>query len=325
MATRRSDESLAEAARLYYVEEHTQDEVASRLGTTRSNVSRMLRNARARGIVRISISYPLARQAHLEQQLVETFGIREALVLAADAGADALERTADLAAGWLAEHVDDGQTLTVSWGRTLKAMAEQLDVDRAYDVAVVQLGGDLQLDPRLSGHELVREVAAKLGGQYSYLHAPAILDSPQTAADLLANRSIAAEIRKAREADIAMVGIGAFGYGFAAQIVESAHLTAEERAHLESLEPAGDIAARFFDEDGRQVASPLRDRVLALELEELSQIPIVAAVTAGAEKARGLWGALRGGLVDVVICDQAVAAAALHLQRASEAPAVPSR
>lgn len=325
MATRRTDESLAEAARLYYVDELTQDEVAGHLGTTRSSVSRMLRTARARGIVRISINYPLARQAHLEERLVTTFGIREALVLAADAGADSLERTGDLAAGWLAEHVEDGQTITLSWGRTLKAVAEQLTVDRAYDVTVVQLGGDLQLDPRLSGHELVREVAAKLGGQYSYLHAPAILDSPQTVADLLANRSIAAEIRKAREADIALVGIGAFGHGFAAQIVESAYLTAEERVSLERLAPAGDIAARFFDDDGRQIASPLRDRVLALELDELAQIPIVAAVTAGREKARGLWGALRGGLVDVVICDQAVAAAALHLEREAGSTALRAR
>lgn len=315
MATLRSDESLAEAARLYYVEELTQDDVARRLGTTRSNVSRMLRTARARGIVRVSISYPLARQEQLEERLVNTFGLREALVLAANAGADTLARTGDLAAGWLAERVVDGQTITVSWGRTLKAMAEHLEVDRAYDVTVVQLGGDLQLDPRLSGHELVREVAAKLGGQYSYLHAPAILDSPQTVADLLGNRSIAAEIAKAREADMAIVGIGAFGHGFAAQIVESAYLTADERRELERLDPAGDIAARFFDDDGRQLEGPLRDRVLALQLEQLADIPVVAAVAAGPEKARGVWAALRGGLVDVVICDQAVAAAALHLER----------
>ena len=50
---------------------------------------------------------------------------------------------------------------------------------------VVQLGGDLQLDPRLSGHELVRELAARLGGRYSYLHAPAILDSAATVREVL--------------------------------------------------------------------------------------------------------------------------------------------
>ena len=314
---RRSDERLAEAARLYYVKELTQEQVAKELGTTRSNVSRMLDAARRQGIIRFKVTHPLARQPALEQRIVEVFELSEAVVLAASSADELLERTGELAARWLAEHVEDGQAITLSWGRTLKAMAGHLEVERAYDVSVVQIGGDMQLDPRLSGHELVREVAARLGGQYSYLHAPAILDSPKTVSDLLANRNIAAEMEKARQADIALVGIGGFGHGFSAQIIESAHLSADERAQLEDLAPAGDIGARFFDEWGEQVPGPLRDRVLALELEELAAIPTVVAVAAGAQKARGVWAALRGGLVDTIVCDQSVAAAALHLERAA--------
>ncbi|QBI19262.1 sugar-binding transcriptional regulator [Egibacter rhizosphaerae] len=314
MAVRRTDEQLAEAARLYYLDGLNQGEIAEALETTRSNVSRMLASARDQGIVRFHVSHPLGRQHVLEERLVETFGLREALVLSADAGGDVLARTGDLAARWLAERIVDGQTLAVSWGRTLKAMAQHVHVDRAREVRVVQIGGDLQLDPRLSGHDLVRDLAARLGGGYSYLHAPALLDSPQMVADLRANTNISRELDKARSADLAIVGIGGFGEGFSAQIVESAHLTAAERAELESREPAGDIAARFFDDEGKPFDSPLRDRVLALEFDELRQIPLVVGVAAGNEKARGVWGALRGRLIDVLVCDQSAAAAALRLQ-----------
>lgn len=311
------EERLAEAARLYYVEGLTQSDVAARLDTTRSNVSRLLAAARREGVIRFHITHPLGRQQALEQSIEETFGVDEAVVLAADTTGDPLERVTELAARWLAGRVRDGQRITVSWGRTLARVAAHVHVDRAYDVEVVQIGGELHLEPHLSGHELVRELAARLGGQYSYLHAPAVLDSPTTVATLRSHHSIAAELEKARAADLALVGVGGFGHGFAAQILRSAHLDAGSRDSLASLNPAGDIAARFYDEAGRELDSPLAHRVLGLSLEEVQAIPVVVGVLAGEQKARAAWSAMRGGLLDVLICDQAAAASALHHARAA--------
>jgi DNA-binding transcriptional regulator LsrR (DeoR family) len=316
----RNAETLAEAAQLYYVEGLTQQQVATALKTTRSNVSRMLQAARDQGIVRFHIVRPLHRQNALERSLVEQFGVQEVIVLAADAGTDNLRQVGELAAQWLTDHVKDGMRLTLSWGRTLNAMAQAIEVDQAYDVDVVQLGGDLQLDPQFSGHELVREFAARLGGRYSYLHAPAILGSPAMVDELRSLQAIAAELDKARSADVAFVGIGAYGQGFAAQLLESAHLSNAERATFDADPPAGDILARFYDERGRQLDTPLRHRVLALELEELREIPTIVGIAAGEDKGRGIWGALRAGLVDVLITDQAGAASALHLEREGHRP-----
>jgi DNA-binding transcriptional regulator LsrR (DeoR family) len=311
----RSTEALAEAAHLYYVEDLTQQQVARALGTTRSNVSRMLRAARDQGIVRFQIVGPLRRQRALERSLVEVFGLDEAVVLAADAGEDTLEGVGELAAQWLTDHVKDGMRLTLTWGRSLQAMTHALTPAQAYDIEVVQSGGDLQLDPQYSGHELVRELAARLGGRYSYLHAPALLESAATVQQLRSLPGIQAELAKARTADLALVGIGAYRHGFAAQLLESAHLTTAERAAFDAVEPAGDILGRFFDERGQVLDTPLRDRVLALDLVELREVPTIVGIAGGAEKGRGVWGALRGGWIDVLITDQAAAASALHLER----------
>jgi DNA-binding transcriptional regulator LsrR (DeoR family) len=317
MSAPRSVETLAEAAHLYYIEGLSQQQVASALSTTRSNVSRMLQAARDMEIVRFQVVHPLHRQRALEQSLIEHFGLREALVLAADAGTEPLQQVGELGAKWLIDHVKDGMTLTLSWGRTLRALARALQVDKAYDVNVVQLGGDLQLEPQVSGHELVRELAARLGGRYSYLHAPAILDSPAMVEELRTLRPIRAELDKARSADLALVGIGGYGQGFAAQLLESAHLTRADRDAFDAQPPAGDILARFYDDRGEQVDGPLRHRVLALELDELREIPTIVGIAAGEVKSRGILGALRGGLVDVLITDQPAAATALSLERAS--------
>lgn len=315
VSARRSVEVLAEAARLYYVEALTQQQVASMLETTRSNVSRMLQAARDQGIVRFQIVRPLHRERALERSLVEQFGLREAIVLSADRGGDTLPQVGELGAKWLAGHVEDGMQITLSWGRTLQAMVAAMQVGQAYDVEVVQLGGDLQLDPRESGHELVRELAACLGGRYSYLHAPAILDSPETVRELRGMQATASELDKARRADLALVGIGSFEHGFAEQLFRSPYLTAADRRDFDRVRPAGDILARFFDEEGVQLDTPLRHRVLALELDELREIPTVVGIAAGQEKARGILGALRGRLVDVLITDQPAAATALTVER----------
>ena len=55
MALPRDRALLVKAARLYYEEDMSQDQVAAAIGVSRSNISRMLTDARAQGIVQIRI------------------------------------------------------------------------------------------------------------------------------------------------------------------------------------------------------------------------------------------------------------------------------
>src|SRR5690606_41256575 len=65
---------LVKAAELYYEFGMTQEEVAAHLNVSRPTVSRLLRQARERGIVRIAVVNPKSRAGELERRLVETFG-----------------------------------------------------------------------------------------------------------------------------------------------------------------------------------------------------------------------------------------------------------
>jgi len=321
MSEARRASTLARAAQLYYVDGLTQAEVAQQLHTTRSNVSRMLQAARDQGIVRVEVVHPLPRQVKLERVLRDAFPrLQEVRVLAADAtpeGEDPLGQVGALAARWLESHVRDGLQVTLSWGRSLLATVEAVQADRAYDVHVGQIGGDLQVNPALSGHELVRTLAAKLGGSYDYIHAPALCSSRSVSEELRTSPSIALELDRARHADLALVGIGGFGEGFSAQLLESAHLTDGEREDLQRLRPVGDIAARFYDVEGRALGGPLTDRVLGIDLDDLRGIDTVVGVAAGRAKAAGILGALRADLLDVLVCDQPAAATIAHALRST--------
>ncbi len=81
---------MIEAATLYYEEQLTQAEIGQRLATSRSTVSRLLRDARAQGVVQVTIHHPWARHSQLEARLRTTFGLRDARVLRAGHRPDAI-------------------------------------------------------------------------------------------------------------------------------------------------------------------------------------------------------------------------------------------
>ena len=292
---------LAEAAQRYYVDGWSQDAVADLIGTSRSNVSRLLDTARREGVVRFIIDHPLQRHTALEAELQRGFGLAEPIVLT---GPDpTLDLIGALAARRLATLLPTATRVAIGWGRTVEAVIGTISVDEPLNVEVVQVGGDLTMAPAASGHELVRTLAEALGGRNRFLHAPALLESESVAAELRSDRRIAHELDLARRADLALVGIGIPGVGFAEKAVADSYRGTQS--------PAAVIAARLIDDRGVELEGPLRERVIAIGLDDLAAIPTVVGVAAGAEKGRAIAAALHAGLIDVLVCDQPAAAAAL--------------
>jgi DNA-binding transcriptional regulator LsrR (DeoR family) len=313
MPAPRDPELLAKAARLYFLDDRSQDDVASILGTTRSNVSRMVRQARDLGIVEIRIVAPAQRDQELERALCARYPLADARVLAVGSGTEVLEGVGRLAARWLDETLRDGQVVALSWGHTLQAVVSAVDLVRR-DVEVVQLVGGLSaLNSAVTGQELVRELSERIGARHRYLHAPALFGSAEALTLLLREQAISDALDAAKRADMALVGIGAPGVGSSGALLDALALSPPERAAFDAAGAVGDVCGRFYDRDGQEVRSVVNQRVLAVTLDDLRSIPTVAGVAAGAEKAPGILGALRGEIVDVLICDQQAARSVLRL------------
>ncbi|HEV3505740.1 MAG TPA: sugar-binding transcriptional regulator [Actinomycetes bacterium] len=313
MPAPRDPELLAKAARLYFLDDRSQDDIASILGTTRSNVSRMVRQARDLGIVEIRILDPAQRDHQLEQVLCDRYQLADARVLTVSPDTEVLGGVGRLAARWLDETLRDGQVVALSWGQSLQAMVRAVDLARR-DVEVVQLVGGLSaLDSGVSGQELVRDLSDRIGARHRYLHAPALFGSAEALTLLLREQAIAGALDAAKRADMAMVGIGAAGIGSSGALLEALALSPAERASFDATGAVGDVCGRFYDLSGQEVDSVVNQRVLAVTLDDLRAIPTVAGIAAGQEKALGILGALRGRIIDVLICDQQAARAVLRL------------
>ncbi len=307
----RDPKSLLQVARLYYVENQSQQQVAHQLGISRSNVSRMLADALRQGIVEIRINDPAGRERALERQLEEAFGLREARVAqrpGALGPSGVSGQVGVLASQVLIDSVKDQMTVALSWGHALQSMVWATTSDRDHQAQLVQLVGGLSsIANEVSGQELVRELASRLGASYRYLHAPAVLAAPESRQAFLAEQSISQALEAARTADIAFVGIGTPTHGSSSAILDALDLNADQEEAFWSQQPVGDIAARYFDRTGKPISGPVNDRILAVSLADLSDIPTVVGVAQGRTKVPGVLGALSGHLIDVLVCDESLA------------------
>jgi DNA-binding transcriptional regulator LsrR (DeoR family) len=309
------DELLAQIATLYYHYDKSQQEIADQLSLSRSNISRMLKEARERGVVEIYIHHPLRREFALEQQLQQQFKLRSAAVVQAVAGDSAatMRQLAYLGARTLDDNLDRARVLGISWGRTIHQIVDQFSPHQRHDVEVVQLMGGLSGDdPAIDGTALVQRLARALTNRYRYIHAPLIVDSPQVAAGLRAQRNIAEALELAGTADVALVGIGALDER-SSSLLQAGYLTREEFVAIRERGAVGDICARHFDQEGRAVAPEIDERLIALSLEQLTAIPTVIGVAGTAAKAPAMLGALRSGHLDILVTDSEAAEAIILL------------
>lgn len=307
-------ELLANVAERYYVRGQDQRAIAVEIGTSRSNVSRLLGEARRRGIVEIRIHRPLPRVDRLESDLSRRFGLVDARV-ARDPqprSATPLDQVGGLAAEYLLEQMKDGLAIGMSWGTSLAAMIDAFGTNRVYDAEIVQmLGGFSAVSPSVTGHELGRQLAQKLGGTFFYLHAPAIVESQDVRDSLFRQPAISDVLKRGAATHVAFVGIGSFGVGSSKALFAEARLGAAEKKAIKAAGAVGDVCARLFTLEGRPCGTALDRRVIGIELEDLRKIPLVVGVAVGAEKVKSILGALRGGFVNVLVTDEATAAEVL--------------
>ena len=313
MAPRVSMETLAKAAYWYYVQDLSQKEVARRLGTSQSNVSRLMRSAREQGVVTFDISYPIHRELDLEDELrsaFDEFGVRDVVVSQAfpetHAPGDSQAEMMSLArsgAEWIQDNVVDHDTLALFWGTTVKTMVDVARFDRRIDAHVVQLAGEWSVDPGLSGHNLVRDLADKMGGRYSYFNAPAVAASAEEADALLSTPEVMRSLEFARQANVAFLGIGSFPTDTTRTFLDLAGATKAEVSEAKKNKVVGQFAGRFYDANGEQVDLAIHRRLVSLDLADVRRIPTIATIAHGKGKAAAVRAAIHRGLIDVLIVD----------------------
>src|SRR4051812_23772813 len=277
------DELLYEVASLYYERDLDQEAIAKRVGLGRSMISRLLTEARRRGIVSFTVHRPAPADGKTARELIAAYGLQAAAVVpvVADEDPAALVRRAGAAAArLLEERLTPGLTIGLGWGTSISALVEHLQPRALPSTTVVQLIGALGArEGEFDGPALVRRLAEKLGGEAAYLHAPFMVDSARTARALIANPGVRGTV-----ALFARCGIAISGIGSTEPSASSYHRAGYvPRAELELIRAAGavgDVCGRHIDAAGRPAAPATDERIIAIGRAELAAVPLRLGIAA---------------------------------------------
>jgi DNA-binding transcriptional regulator LsrR (DeoR family) len=297
---------LMELATRFYVKGETQIEIARSAGLDPSTVSRYLKRARDDGIVHVQIRRPRSLHDELARELAGAFSLRRAVVVADDIEGDAYAGVARAAADYVNSQLANGMRLGLSWGRMLSAAIHAMPSGTVTELDISLLhGGVGSTGAGIQGHELARYLASlHPGSRVHYLNAPLLVDSPDIKDAMVRDGSIKAALDAVAGIELALVGIGALDES--APLIRYGHIPSRDRDGLLTAGAVGDIATRFFTPEG-EPDRVLDDRLLAIEWEQLKQVPLVVAMASGPYKRDAILGALRTGSVDVLVTDEPTA------------------
>ncbi len=311
-------ELLAQVASLYYEHNLKQDEIARRIGYSRSMISRLIAEAQEQGIVEIRINYPMLRCLDLEEALQQALNLRIVRVLSrgSTGQSQVLRKLGAMAARLVEELVSQGaKKIGVAWGNALFETISALRKTSQADTRVYQvIGSSGSINPEIDGPNLARSMAEALGGQYFTIPAPLIVDSPVTREALMKDQTVARIMQEAGTIDLALVGIGALDQGTSTW-TSSVHLPQDQLDSMTAAGAAGEVCGIIFDRKGCLIENPILNRVVGIVYEDLVRIPLKLGISAGEMKTLPILGACRAGLINCLVTDEVSALGILEAFR----------
>ncbi|MDY4678460.1 MAG: sugar-binding domain-containing protein [Bifidobacterium tsurumiense] len=305
--SRKHVELVLHVAREYYLEDHSQAQIAKSIGYSRPSVSRLLKEARERGMVHITIGHSLERMQALERKIQQRFGLKHVRVAEVRPGEDPGVVVPRYAAALFTEICTPDSLITVSNGRVVANTVREIMPQNWPETNVTQMIGTLSPDnPMTDSPDICRMLADRLGGTYTLLPCPMVLSSRDTASVMRKEPQIATAIKLGGGADVAIVGVGATTSERSGHIFD-AYVDKRMSEHIQALGAVGHICGHHIDVHGNHVRTPLCDRTISVDLERLRKIPNVIGVAVGKRKVEAIRACLNGSLLSSLVTDHETA------------------
>lgn len=303
---------------MHYKQGMSQQEIGKRLNVSRTTISRILAQARREGYVQIKINYPEDATVNLENQLEEKYGLKEAVIASVQNKDELADEIAFYASDYLLRTLKNHMTIALTRGVTLQNMVEYLGNDvrlkflKTDDVNVVPLMAATNISvSKDKGYRmaysnyLIEEVARIFRANSYQMLAPQYVSGAEAKQYFMQEDSIKEVFDLAKNADIAVAGIGTLNHNSA--LINAELIPMEEFERLQKMGGTGEILSHVVDRDGNLIKDRFEDHLMSLDLEDFKKIPVRVGVAYGIEKKDSILGVLRGGYINVLITDEEVA------------------
>ncbi len=182
------------------------------------------------------------------------------------------------------------------------------------DLHIVQaLGGVGPPEAKAHATDISRRLSQLLNAKLTLLPAPGIVRSVQAKEVLMDDPQVKNALNLFPRIDSLYVGIGSLETNPVLD-GKSEEISESNGREIFDSEAIGDIALRFFDTKGKEVDTALKDLVIGVSPEEMTQIDTVVGIAGGSEKAKVVHAALTGKNVNVLISDSMTAEKVLEIE-----------
>ncbi|WP_125606581.1 sugar-binding transcriptional regulator [Lapidilactobacillus bayanensis] len=219
-----------------------------------------------------------------EKQLSKLLEIDHVLIVSGDSDQQpqVLGRLGQLLSSTLSILLPDGRNVIAAMGgTTMAAVAEALtpSLSKNRQLLFVPARGGVGERVDIQANAICSKMAQNTGGEHRSLYVPENV-SEQTYEPLLKEPSIKPVLDLIASANVVVHSIGD-----AMTMVSRRHMPADVTAEIQHGHAVAEAFGYFFDESGRVVYKIPR---IGLQIRDLTEIPYVFAIAAGAKKAKAI-------------------------------------
>jgi deoxyribonucleoside regulator len=303
---------VVKAAKMYYQLDYSQQTIAKELNISRPSVSRLLQEAKDRGLVQIKIVDPNKGVQELSEIVKKKFQLKECLIADTPVNEDRVIKAeiGRKCADYLHDIVKDGDIIGTTWGTTIFEIARHVQKKSVYNLKIAQLNGGVSYsETKTYAAEILNYLGEAFDTSPHFLPLPAVVDHLLVKQAIVSDRHIRHVLELGKRANIVLLTVGDRNESSA--LVKAGYFTEGDISVLKERNAVGDICSRMIDIDGNICHEELDARTIGVELEDLKHKENAVLVAGGLNKVEGIIGAIRGGYANVLITDKFVAEALL--------------
>ncbi len=290
----------------YYLKGKTQNEIAKEYYISRPKVSRILKKARENGIVEIRINYDNGNFNKLQRDIKRLFNVKNVFIVPTLSTYDeTLEEVCKKAAEKLNSKIKNNTTIGISWGRSLRTTVKYIKQKNVNNVNIVELFGTLDYHKDFNAiTNASSELSDKLGARLYPLPAPIYINDKRARDTIKQTPLVANTLAKIDDVDVIITSLGVVSSNGKSVLWDS-YPDSEIKNQVQDNSGVGFILAHFFNINGEFLELNCNNELIGINKEQISQKPIFL-LCAGIKKAKALYGALRGKMVDTLVCDEEI-------------------
>jgi len=299
---------------MYYLQNLTHQEIANQLNLSRVKITRLLQEAVKNKIVEFKIKDPYLEILELEDKFKQTFHLKQVIITPSPLNEDELfTELGGYTADFLMQNLKHNLVIGIGWGRTLNGMVPALSPSPHKNIHVVSLTGGLSANENQPNpYDIASAVAKQIGATPHYLLIPLIFENETSKNLLLKDKTIQKTMEWWDKIDVALMSIGV--PSAETGVFYALPKPQKEVAQAKKQGAIGDLLAHLFDQQGNFLRSEFTQRMVAIEFAQLKKIPLVVGVAGGNTKTLSILGALRTGILNVLITDEQTAQKIIKLQ-----------